>query len=125
MIYTLAIVFAIIFVIAILLLVRNNKLQENYSILWIIFSIGIVVISIFPQIINSIAEFFGIIYQPSIIYLFCFIVLALYTIHLSIVLTKQNRMIIRLTQEIGILKLNMDKLKKDENEKIKKNEKVK
>lgn len=125
MIYTLAIVFAIIFVIAILLLVRNNKLQENYSILWIIFSIGIVVISIFPQIINSIAEFFGIIYQPSIIYLFCFIVLALYIIHLSIVLTKQNRMIIRLTQEIGILKLNMDKLKKDENEKIKKNEKVK
>ena len=57
MIYTLAIVFAIIFVIAILLLVRNNKLQENYSILWIIFSIGIVIISIFPQIINSIAEF--------------------------------------------------------------------
>ena len=55
MIYTLAIVFAIIFVIAILLLVRNNKLQENYSILWIIFSIGIVIISIFPQIINSIA----------------------------------------------------------------------
>ena len=34
-------------------------------------------------------------------------------------------MIIRLTQEIGILKLNVDKLKKDENEKIKKNEKVK
>ena len=108
MIYTIAIIFSIVFVIFILSLVRNNKLQENYSILWIIFSIGIVILSIFPNIINVVADFLGVQYQPSIIYLFSFLVLAVYIIHLSIVLTKQNKMIVRLTQELGILKEKVD-----------------
>lgn len=120
MIYKLAILFSVLFVIFIIALVRNNKLQENYSILWIIFSICIVVLSIFPGIINKIADWFGVIYQPSILYLFGFVVLAIYIIHLSIVLTKQNKRIIRLTQEIGILK--NDSLKNDNN--LKENRKV-
>lgn len=124
MIYTIAIIFSIVFVIFILSLVRNNKLQENYSILWIIFSIGIVILSIFPNIINVVADFLGVQYQPSIIYLFSFLVLAVYIIHLSIVLTKQNKMIVRLTQELGILKEKVDS-NLESNSEENKNRKVK
>ena len=118
MIYSLAIVFSIVFIIFIIALVRNNKLQENYSILWIIFSSGIVILSIFPNIINIVANALGVQYQPSILYLFTFFILAVYIIHLSIVLTKQNKMIVKLTQELGILKEKVDKnVKENKNEK--------
>lgn len=109
MIYTLAIIFSILFMLFIIVLVRNNKLEEKYSLLWIIFGIGIIVISIFPNIINSVALFFDVFYPPSLIFLLAFIVLAIYIIHLSVVVTKQNKRIIKLTQEIAILEERTDK----------------
>lgn len=109
MIYTLAIIFSILFMLFIILLVRNNKLEEKYSILWIIFSIVILVVSIFPKLVDELAKLLNIIYPPSLIFLLAFIVLAIYIIHLSVVATKQNKRIIRLTQESAILKEEIEK----------------
>ena len=84
MIYTLAIIFSVVFMLSIIILVRNNKLEEKYSLLWLIFGIGIIILSIFPNIIDKLAKYFNIIYPPSLIFLFAFIVLAIYIIHLFI-----------------------------------------
>lgn len=113
MIYTLAIVFSILFMIFIILLVRNNKLEEKYSILWILFSVIVLIISIFPKLIDKIATMLTVSYPPSLVFLLSFIVIAIYIIHLSIVATKQNKRIIRLTQDDTILKYEIEKLKKE------------
>lgn len=113
MIYTLAIVFSILFMIFIILLVRNNKLEEKYSILWILFSVIVLIISIFPKLIDKIATMLNVSYPPSLVFLLSFIVIAIYIIHLSIVATKQNKRIIRLTQDDTILKYEIEKLKKE------------
>ena len=94
MIYYFSICFAIIFIVFVILLVRNNKLDEKYSILWLIFSILVIILALCTKVLDKISSFLGIFYAPALLFL----------IHLSTVVTKQNKSIIRLTQEIAILK---------------------
>lgn len=109
MIYKFAIAFAIIFVIFIINLVRKNKLDEKYSILWFLASIIILLVSIMPDTIKILAEKFNVYYPPSLMLLFAIIILGAYIIHISVVITKQNKMIVKLTQELGILKEEKEK----------------
>lgn len=103
MIYFLAIIVSILFLIFILLLVRNNKLDEKYSILWIIFSIVIIIFASNKNILENISNLLGIYYAPATLFLIGFSFLVIFIIHLSIVITKQNKSIIKLTQKLALL----------------------
>lgn len=111
MIYSFSIIFSIVFILFLLNLVRNNKLDEKYSILWLIFGIIILIVSIFPELIIKIAELFNVYYPPALLLLFAILILGTYIVHITITITKQNKMIVKLTQEIAILK------EKNENDK--------
>ena len=104
MVYNLAIIFSIIFVLFILNLVRKNKLDEKYSILWILFSFIILIVSIFPGIVTKVAQIFDIYYPPSLLFLISIVIAGSYIVHITMVITKQNKMIVKLTQELAILK---------------------
>ena len=104
MIYYFAIGFSIIFIIFILNLVRKNKLDEKYSILWLFFGTVILIVSIFPKLIEKISEWFGVYYPPALMLLFAVLIICAYIVHITMVITKQNKMIIKLTQELAIFK---------------------
>lgn len=104
MIYKFAIVFSIVLILFIINLVKKSKLDEKYSILWLLASFIILIVSIFPDIITKVANKFNVFYPPTLMLLFAILVLIAYTIHISVVITKQNKMIVKLTQELGILK---------------------
>ena len=114
MIYTFAIIFSIACIIFIINLVRKNKLDEKYSILWLFASVVILIVALFPSIITIIAQKFNVFYPPTLMLLFAIIVLGAYIVHITVVITKQNKMIVKLTQELGILK---EKFEKKEEEK--------
>ena len=114
MIYTFAIIFSIAFIIFIINLVRKNKLDEKYSILWLFASGVILIVALFPSIITIIAQKFNVFYPPTLMLLFAIIVLGAYIVHITVVITKQNKMIVKLTQELGILKEEISKQKKEE-----------
>ena len=103
MIYKFAIVVSVLFILFIINLVRRGKLDEKYSILWLIFGIIILVVAIFPESIIGVASWFGVYYPPALLLLFGVIVVGAYIVHITVVITKQNKMIIKLTQELGIL----------------------
>lgn len=106
MIYKFAIIFSIIFIILILNLVRRNKLDEKYSILWFFLAVITLLVSIFPSIIETISEWFDVYYPPTVLLLFAVIIIMAYIVHITMVITRQNKMIIKLTQELAILKDN-------------------
>lgn len=114
MIYTFAIIFSIAFIIFIINLVRKNKLDEKYSILWLFASGVILIVALFPSIITIIAQKFNVFYPPTLMLLFAIIVLGAYIVHITVVITKQNKMIVKLTQELGILKEEINEQKKEE-----------
>ena len=112
MIYYFAIGFSIVFIAFILNLVRKNKLDEKYSILWLFFGFIILVVSIFPKTIETIASIFGVYYPPTLMLLFAVLIIGAYIVHITMVVTKQNKMIIKLTQELAILREQVSKKEK-------------
>lgn len=103
-VYILAILFSVLFLLAIIELVRKNKLQEKYSLLWIFFGIVLLVLSSTPVFIETIAAVLDIKYAPSVLFLFGMVYLIIYNLHITTVVSRQSEKITRLTQELGILK---------------------
>ena len=107
MIYYFAITFSILFILFIITLVIKDKMDEKYSILFLFFGLVILILSIFPKIIEMVARWFGVYYPPALMLLFGFLIMSIYIIHITLVITKQNKMIIKITQELAIFKEKM------------------
>jgi len=103
MVYNLAIIGSILFTLFIMLLVRKNKLDEKYSILWIVFSMIILLFSLNRNILGKISSILDIYYAPATLFLIGFVFLTIFIIHLSMVITRQNKSIVRLVQKVAIL----------------------
>ncbi|MGN1327518.1 MAG: DUF2304 domain-containing protein, partial [Clostridia bacterium] len=70
MIYKFALIFSICFIIFIINLVKKDKLDEKYSILWLIFSVVILIVSLWPELITWVANKFNVYYPPTLMLLF-------------------------------------------------------
>jgi hypothetical protein len=103
-IYLLSIAFSVIFLLIVVELVRKNKLSEKYSLLWILFGFAILILSISPVFIEKISALIDIKYAPSVLFVFGLLFLIVYSLQITIVLSKQSKRIIRLTQEITLIK---------------------
>ncbi|HHY24759.1 MAG TPA: DUF2304 domain-containing protein [Clostridiaceae bacterium] len=103
-VYTLSIIFSLVFLFTVVELVRKGKLQEKYSILWIFMSIVLLVLSSTPIVINKLADWLDIKNPPSFLFLFGLVYLLIYNLHLTIVVSKQSEKITRITQEIALIK---------------------
>lgn len=103
-VYTISIVFTVVFLLTVIELVRKNKLQERYSLLWIFMSIVLLILSSTPVIINTVAEWLDIKNPPSLLFLFGLVYLIIYNLHLTVVVSKQSEKITRLAQEVALLK---------------------
>lgn len=112
MIYKFAVVLSVIFIIFIINLIRKNKMDEKYSILWLFFGIVMLIISAFPELLSGISKVFSVYYPPSLMFAFTFVIVGAYIVHLCMVVTKQNKMLVKLTQELAILRQEVDKDKK-------------
>lgn len=103
-VYTASIIFSITFLFTVIGLVKKNRLQERYSILWIIMSLVLLVLSISPLVMEKLAGLLGIKNPPSLLFLFGLLYLIIYNLHITTVVSKQSEKITRLAQEIAILK---------------------
>jgi hypothetical protein len=103
-VYSISIVFSMTFLIVVIELVRKNKLQERYSLLWIFMSIILLILSSTPKIINFLADWLAIKNPPSFLFLFGLVYLLIYNLHLTTVVSRQSERIIKLAQEIALLK---------------------
>lgn len=110
-VYSISIAFSIIFLLVVIELVRKNKLQERYSLLWILMSIVLLVLSSTPIIINTLADWLSIKNPPSFLFLFGLVYLLLYNLHLTTVVSKQTEKTTRLAQEVALLKQEIETIK--------------
>ena len=85
-------------------LIYKKRLKEQYAILWIVLSLGILFFSLFRDTLAQLADFFGVFYAPSLLFMFAFLIFMLILIQISSVISKLKDDVKKLTQEIGILK---------------------
>lgn len=84
--------------------VIKNKMNIHYAVVWIIWSICMIVISIFPGIVTSIGKLIGIATPVNTVYLLLIFLLYCMTFYLFLKISKHNEEIIKLNYEIANLK---------------------
>lgn len=85
-------------------LIKRGKLREEYAIVWIVCTIILITLSFWRRGLDILAKLFGV-YEPANLVFTAFIfVILIYLLHLSIVNSKQQQSINKLTQEIALMK---------------------
>lgn len=101
-ILVLAILFSISFIILIIFLIYKQKLKEQYSLLWLLLGISMIILSCNPSWLDTMAQWLNIIYAPALLFLVGIIFCLILILHLTIAISKLSDQIIRLTQEIAL-----------------------
>ena len=103
-IYLLSVLLSLTFLIIVLELVRRQKLKEQYSLLWITFGATLIVVSLNVTIVEQIAQWLGVKYAPAMLFLFGLLFCFAIMLHMTIVITKLSNQVLRLAQELTIMK---------------------
>ena len=89
--------------IAILYLVRRDHIYIRQGIFWILVAFFSFALAVWPYIIDSLGELFGVAYPPTLVLLVAIIVLVVKALLGDIALTQVRRDVRRLNQRIAIL----------------------
>ena len=105
----LASIFVTIFIVFCII---KNKLNIKYSIVWILWAILSLVMSIFPETFYSVADILNIELPVNAVFLIMNALLYGLTFFLYLTISKHNEEIIQLTYEIADLKKKLEESKK-------------
>jgi len=95
----LAAVIAIAFMVLILEMIRRNRLQERYSVIWFIAGLGMLIGAAFPGLLEVVADVMGV--RDTNVALFSLVLLLLLglALNFSVIVSRQSEQITRLAQE--------------------------
>ncbi|GGI43181.1 hypothetical protein GCM10008018_00770 [Paenibacillus marchantiophytorum] len=102
-VYVLAIIFCLVFIFIAVELIRRQKLQEQYAILWLILGFVMALLSLFPSLLDQISYSLHIYYAPSLLFLLGLLFSLAFIMHLTLVISKLHRKLTRLIQEVALL----------------------
>jgi hypothetical protein len=92
----------------ILELVRRRRLREEYSFLWIVTTIGMVVLSAWYGAIEHLTTIIGAVTATTTLFIFGLLFLLVISVHFSTVISRLTQQVRRLTQELAILTAERD-----------------
>ncbi|RMF98393.1 MAG: DUF2304 domain-containing protein [Candidatus Schekmanbacteria bacterium] len=99
---------SIILLIIIIELVRRRKLREEYSVLWIITGITIIILSIWYKLLLFITKLIGAVVPTSTLFLFSLLFLILISLHFSVKISMLTDKLKEVSQEIALLRARME-----------------
>ena len=93
--------------------IRNAKVQIEYSLFWIVFSAGLLVLSFFPDLATIAARLLGIYAPVNFIFLFVIFVLLIHQFLNSIKISQLENKLKELTQELAVRELRAKEEEKE------------
>ena len=99
--------------IVVLELVRQRKLREEYSLLWLATSIIILILATNRILLSSLAKILGIFYPPSALFLIATIFILLIILHFSTVLTRLTQENKEIAQQVALLRQELEEVQTD------------
>lgn len=88
-------------------LIRTKKLREDYSMLWFLASLALLLMSIDRHFIDRAATLFGIAYSPSLLLLGAIFLGLVLAMQFSVALSRLSEQNKRLAQELALLRLEL------------------
>jgi hypothetical protein len=101
---------ALAFMLLILDLIRRDRLQERYSVIWLLAGIGMLAGAAFPGLLEFVAELMGV--RDTNVALFSIVLLLLLglALNFSVLMSRQADQITRLAQELALEKARAQNL---------------
>jgi hypothetical protein len=84
-------------------LVRRRKLTEEYSFIWIVCAVALLVLSLWRDILHATARWLGVYYPPALLLLVLIFFVFVASLYFSVVISSQRRQIERLVEEVALL----------------------
>lgn len=93
-------------------MVRKKKIDLRYALSWLCLAVIILILDIFPQIVFALAGLIGISVPSNMVFFvgFVFVVILIYILTVSV--SHLSLKVKRLTQELALLREEMERLKK-------------
>lgn len=106
-----AILASILLFFLLIYLIRKRRIKVEYSLLWLFFGMVFIVFSIWRTGLDYIADIAGIAYPPAAMFLLFMLAFFFILIEFSTIISKLSDRNKNLTQEIGLLKMELKNLK--------------
>ena len=104
-----AIAISVLFLLYIVRLIIKGKLREEYSIVWIVCTVILVLFSFWRDGLDVVSNMVGILSPPNLVFTVAIFVIFIYLLHLSVVVSKLHSQNKQLAQDIALLKEKMEK----------------
>lgn len=102
-----AIAISVLFLLYIVRLIVKGKLREEYSIVWIVCTIVLVLFSLWRRGLDLVSTLLGVYSPPNLIFTAAIFAIFIYLLHLSVVVSKLQSQNKQLAQEIALMKEKM------------------
>jgi len=98
-----AVIISAALLLLVLELVRRRRLTEEYSFIWIVFALGLLVLSLWRESLHAVAHWLDIYYPPAVLLgaLMFFVFIA--SLYFSVVVSRQRQQLERLVEDLAIL----------------------
>ena len=84
--------------------VRNQKMKEKYAALWLIVGVIMIVLALFPKLLDSLSRLVGIETLVNLLFLLAIIMLMGISLHLTLAISKITDDMRTLAEEVAIMK---------------------
>jgi hypothetical protein len=84
-------------------LVRRRKLTEEYSFIWIVCATGLLLLSLWRDILHAAARWLDVYYPPALLLMAVILFVFVASLYFSVVISRQREQIERLVAELAIL----------------------
>lgn len=116
-IYQATALIAVAFFVAALAALAKRKLDFRYVMFWVGISLLLIIISANVNLLEKIAQALKVYYAPSLLFVAALTFLLAFIFYITIFISDTNKRVVRLTQEIGLLKEKLNELSKKEQNK--------
>lgn len=105
-----AIGISVLFLFELIMQMKKKKISEEHSVLWMMGVIGILCLSIFPNILTRVAHFLGVWWPPATLIFFLLTVLVIIGYRHTVSITKMEAEIKELAMQVALLKEQIHEL---------------
>lgn len=97
----------------IIIMLRNKKIELKYTLTWLLAGFTFTILALFPDVLKLISRLLNIIEPVNTLFLSIIFFMILIVFTLTIALSRNANRVKSLTQEIGILKMELEKVKRN------------
>ena len=107
-----AIVICLLMMLGLFRMMKKKKLSENKALLWLIGTLGLLILSCFPDLLKWIAGLLGIWWAPAALIFFLLIVIILIVFYHTLAISKFEGQIMEMAMQIALLKEKNNEMEK-------------